>query len=494
MHALRHMARLFVMPAGMSLLMLCGCSSQCPQGTVKDGELCRKSQAENSDTATEVTNGGSAGSDQSSGGMPAIDRVPSVPAGASNSAGAGAVTASVAGAGARLAPAAGVAGMSVAAKAGIPGPSAGGVGGTQAASVATGGVTAVMPACVPSTEECDDADNDCDGKVDEDVSRVCGNAMPPCKQGTQACVNGAWSTDCIGEVKPSPEICDGVDNDCNGTPDETCSCVNGMTQVCGNPTPPCKQGTQTCTDGAWPTDCAGEVKGSAEVCDGLDNDCNGAVDQGGDALCGSGKKCAGTAGCVTCKTANDCEKRMCQNTVCSPAGQCTYSPMNSGSKGGGCSGTMVCDGAGECVECVTSSQCGSFQICTGGSCRDSCGNGVVDTSVGETCDPTATSGKNLNCDPTTCRLGNPYAACEASDTSSCNGGVDGSCGNRYCHPKCDASNPCPAASGFTAACQSGVCVFACTSAAPTPPATSSPDCPSVANYCTLNTVCVRPTT
>ena len=135
----------------------------------------------------------------------------------------------------------------------------------------------------PQTEVCDGKDNNCDGQVDEGCSckngetRSCGSNVGVCKAGKQTCVAGQWGT-CQGEVKPSKEICDGKDNNCDGQVDEGCSCKNGETRSCGSNVGVCKAGKQTCVAGQWGT-CQGEVKPSKEICDGKDNDCDGQVDE-----------------------------------------------------------------------------------------------------------------------------------------------------------------------------------------------------------------------
>lgn len=72
---------------------------------------------------------------------------------------------------------------------------------------------------VTADELCDGIDNDCDGQVDEDLSRDCTNA---CGGGTETCNNGAW-TGCTAPAS-SAEVCDGEDNDCNGQVDDATEC------------------------------------------------------------------------------------------------------------------------------------------------------------------------------------------------------------------------------------------------------------------------------
>jgi MYXO-CTERM domain-containing protein len=128
---------------------------------------------------------------------------------------------------------------------------------------------------------CDGRDNDCDGSTDEtltapyvdDATGVCADLRLTC-EGFDGWVdnNDRRSVDDYEAVEIS---CDGLDNDCNGLVDDIgapppADKVNGV----------CAGAAKECVDGAWqePDYSAIEGYSTEELCDGdLDNDCDGTV-------------------------------------------------------------------------------------------------------------------------------------------------------------------------------------------------------------------------
>ncbi len=294
---------------------------------------------------------------------------------------------------------------------------------------------------------------------------------------------------------PTKEICDGVDNDCDGTVDEgscddgnNCTADNcGTDGTCSNP--PLQTGT--------PCDADGSVCTVDDACDA------GTCVPGPLLACDDGNPCTKdscdlAAGCtqvafngVPCSDDNPCTLGdVCQQGNCAPgkpkvctapgpcygvacdpnSGNCTFPPLQAGlpcddnsacteadsCDAGTCAGKLVscddgnpctndsCDSAKGCASTANTAACDDGDVCT---VQDVCASGVC-AGQPKVCDD------NNACTSDSCAKGIGCQAAAVADQSPC--GVDAStwCVQGVCAKKKASGLACSDA----AECASGFCV------------------------------------
>ncbi|MCB9537575.1 MAG: hypothetical protein H6704_15095 [Myxococcales bacterium] len=134
-------------------------------------------------------------------------------------------------------------------------------------------------ACQPGARErCNGEDDDCDGTIDEgfDIGRACldRSADGCARTGTLQCVSPARSA-CVPDPDPR-EQCNGRDDDCDGAYDEGFA----LGEACEVGVGVCVRAGVTICLGPDEVAC-GAVPGppEGEVCNGLDDDCDGVADE-----------------------------------------------------------------------------------------------------------------------------------------------------------------------------------------------------------------------
>lgn len=290
----------------------------------------------------------------------------------------------------------------------------------------TNAVCSATPA-PPQTETCNGVDDDCDGVIDDIASVACVPA--PCRRGQTYCAGGVQacsyaSNDPAGSMcsNPSGGTCDGVGN---------CACPAGQTNcggVCRRIGDPCTAGVGVCLRTGVTACTAGAVTcsavpgpPSAEVCNGLDDNCNGVTDDIPAAACVPREctvgvqYCSGGTGPLCALTGNAPYGTTCTsigNGICNGMGSCTCPPGYSNC-GGQClrTGTSCTVGVGACQRTGTT-VCGAGASTTcsvgpGAPTPESC-NGVDDN-----CDGAVDNIPASTCSPAECRLGNQYCSAGA---------------------------------------------------------------------------------
>ncbi len=354
--------------------------------------------------------------------------------------------------------------------------------GTQTCSNNSWG--ACQGAGYPQPETCNGQDDDCDGQTDEGcdcttgTTQNCGIDTGVCQHGTQTCVNGAWGA-CQGNIEPMPEICgNGLDDDCDGTSDEDCICIDGSTQTCGPPDIGiCQPGIQTCINDLWGS-CQGAVYPQPETCgNGLDDDCDGIVDDGCACIEGSTQSCGppdigicqpGIQTCTdgqwgSCENAiypqnetcgngldDDCDGLIDEGCFCTDGQTRTCGPQEIGvcqpgiqtcSNGawGACTGAIWpmaencsngldddCDGSIDCSDsdCQGLPVCSeTHSACSTGFCYQAPGSGENECTVDADC-PDCTNGQTRTCGPQEIGICQPGIETCANDIwGACTGAI-----------------------------------------------------------------------
>ncbi len=184
---------------------------------------------------------------------------------------------------------------------------------------------------------------------------------------------------CDGDFNDFIYFLSGVTCEGGGAP-----CDTGMPGVCA-------AGLEECTSGTT-LKCRPSVVSSSEVCDGLDNDCNGMTDDGakcpGSQVCDHGKclpPCSTTE--FPCGPGDACENGLCVESACVGKVCDAGTVCHGGTCGGPCAGvvcpqTQVCR-VGRCVDPCEGVTCGTDRVCDGGVCVASCKCGGCKT--GKTC-------------------------------------------------------------------------------------------------------------
>jgi hypothetical protein len=294
----------------------------------------------------------------------------------------------------------------------------------------------------PQPEICDGLDNNCNSLVDEGFSlgTPCdGPDLDLCLEGVIAC-NGSGGTLCTDMTGDNIELCNGLDDDCNGIIDDPFAAVLGTS--CSQGVGAClRTGTVICAPSMTATTCS-VMPGmpTSETCNGIDDNCNGMTDETFPNLgmaCTNGElgPClrAGTYVCKADHSGTMCNAAsiMGMSETCNNIDDDCNGTVDDGTAAASCGVKANACAAGVC-KCGVGPICGgNADVCTGGTCD--CGAVPACAGLSDTCGPGSV-----------CKCGGMAGPCNPAISDHCQVGV--------C--KCGSGTTC----GVNAdSCTTGIC-------------------------------------